>query len=373
MELSRKTFNQNYFDQYGGIFLPFKTHLLKALSCLLFLIFNCSVNRASKIDQLFKIYEGNGPGAALMIIKDGTPILTKTYGMADIEKKIPIETHTNFRLASFTKQFTALCIMMLQEQQKLSYDQNLNEIFPDFPAYGEQITIRHLLHHTSGLIDYESLIPDTATIQVLDKDVLNMMMQQDSTYFPPGAEYRYSNSGYAVLAMIVEKIAGQPFAQFLKENIFDPLEMTNTVAYEKGFSEVKNRAFGYANEDGKLVFKDQSLTSAVLGDGGIYSSVRDLFKWDQALYTEKLVRLETLEQAFTPGILNDGKKLDYGFGWRIDEYNGFGWIHHTGQTCGFTTIIQRYPEQQFSIIILTNRNEPMLMELADRLADLFFD
>jgi CubicO group peptidase (beta-lactamase class C family) len=199
------------------------------------------------------------------------------------------------------------------------------------------------------------------------------MMQQDSTYFPPGAEYRYSNSGYAVLAMIVEKVSGQRFAQFLKENIFDPLGMTKTVAYEKGISEVENRAFGNANEEGKLIFKDQSLTSAVLGDGGIYSSVDDLFKWDQALYTDKLVRLETLEQAFTPGILNDGTKLDYGFGWRIDEYLGFKRMHHTGQTCGFTTVIQRYPEQKFSIIILTNRNEPMLMELADRLADLFFD
>ncbi|MCU0645792.1 MAG: beta-lactamase family protein [bacterium] len=348
-----------------------KNHCLMILSCLLFFIFNCSYNRALKIDQLFRIYDGNVPGAALKIIQDGKPILTKIYGLADVEKKIPVAAHTNFRLASFTKQFTAMCIMMLQERGKLSYNQTLKEIFPDFPDYGSAITIRHLLHHTSGLIDYESLIPDTATIQVLDKDVLNMMLQQDSTYFPPGAEYRYSNSGYAVLAMIVETVSGQRFADFLKQNIFDPLAMTKTVAYEQGISEVENRAFGYANENGKLVFKDQSLTSAVLGDGGIYSSVDDLFKWDQALYTDKLVRLETLEQAFTPGILNDGAKLDYGFGWRSDEYLGFKRMHHTGQTCGFTTIIQRYPEQKFSIIILINRNEPMLMDLANRLAELF--
>ncbi|HEX9974553.1 MAG TPA: serine hydrolase domain-containing protein [bacterium] len=353
--------------------MSFKHRRLPIAIYLLFILcFHCCVNNEARINKLFEIYSGkNVPGAALMIIKDGTPILTKTYGMAAVEKKIPVQTHTNFRLASFTKQFTAMCIMMLEEQQKLSYDLTLNEIFPDFPGYGKLITIRHLLHHTSGLIDYESLIPDTATIQVLDRDVLQMMMQQDSTYFQAGAEYRYSNSGYAVLAVIVEKISGQPFAQFLKENIFDPLEMTNTVAYEKGISEVMNRAFGYANEDGKLVFKDQSLTSAVLGDGGIYSSIEDLFKWDQALYSDKLVSLETLEHAFTPGILNDGKKLDYGFGWRVDEYHGFKRVHHTGQTCGFTTVIQRYPEQRFSIIILTNRNEPMLMELADQLADLF--
>lgn len=345
---------------------------LASLSLLLLSFCNCGFNRESKIDKLFKIYDGNVPGAALMIIKDGEPIVKKVYGLADVEKKIPVAAHTNFRLASFTKQFTAMCIMVLEEQGKLSYDQNLTEIFPDFPAYGNQITLQHVLHHTSGLIDYESLIPDTATIQVLDRDVLQMMMQQDSTYFQPGSAYRYSNSGYAVLAMIVEKVSGQRFAQFLKEKIFDPLGMANTVAYEKGISEVENRAFGYANENGELVFKDQSLTSAVLGDGGIYSSIEDLFKWDQALYTDKLVRFETLDRAFTPGILNDGSKLDYGFGWRIDEYHGFERVHHTGQTCGFTTIIQRYPDQRFSIIILTNRNEPMLMDLADRLADLFF-
>ena len=353
--------------------MPSKNYFLVTLFFLCIFSLSCSINKQSTIDQLFKIYTGNVPGAALMIIKDGKPLLTRTYGLADVDKKIPVETRTNFRLASFTKQFTTMCIMMLEEQGRLSYDQTLKEIFPAFPTYGKQITIRHLLHHTSGLIDYESLIPDTATIQVLDRDVLHMMMQQDSTYFPPGAQYRYSNSGYAVLAMIIEKVSGKSFAQFLKDNIFDPLGMTNTVAYEKGISEVANRAFGYANENGELVFKDQSLTSAVLGDGGIYSSVEDLFKWDQALYTDKLVRFETLARAFTPGILNDGTKLDYGFGWRIDEYRGSRRTHHTGQTCGFTTIIQRYPEQQFSIIILTNRNEPMLMELADRLADLFFD
>jgi CubicO group peptidase (beta-lactamase class C family) len=333
-------------------------------------IMKCMVDKESKVDRLFKIYDGNVPGASLMIVKDGKPILTKTYGMADVEKKIPVETHTNFRLASFTKQFTAMCIMMLQEQGKLGYHQTLRDIFPEFPDYGNEITIRHLLNHTSGLIDYESLIPDTATIQVLDKDVLSMMMAQDSTYFPPGTQYSYSNSGYALLAMIVEKFSGQSFAEFLKQNIFEPLEMTNTVAYEKGVSEVKNRAYGYANEDEKLVFKDQSLTSAVLGDGGIYSSIDDLFKWDQALYTDKLVSFATLEQAFTPAILKDGTQLDYGFGWRIDEYRGLKRMHHKGQTCGFTTIIQRYPEQKFSIIILTNRNEPMLMDLANRLADL---
>jgi len=291
--------------------------------------------------------------------------------MAIVEDGIQVTPETNFRLASFTKQFTAMSLMLLEQQGKLAFGQTLKDIFPDFPEYGSKITLDHIIHHTSGLIDYESLIPDSATRQVLDKDVLKMMMEQDSTYFPPGTEYKYSNSGYAVLAMVVEKISGVSFARFLKNNIFQPLDMNTTLAYENGISEVQNRAFGYAEKDGKLIPKDQSVTSAVLGDGGIYSNVNDLFKWDQALYSEKLISKKAMEIIFRPQLLEDSTSTGYGFGWRIDEYKGFHRVHHTGQTCGFTTIIQRFPKNQFTIIILTNRNKPMLNKIAESIADLF--
>jgi CubicO group peptidase (beta-lactamase class C family) len=157
----------------------------------------------------------------------------------------------------------------------------------------------------------------------------------------------------------------------LHENIFKPFGMKNTVAYEKGISTVKHRAMGYRQEGGRFIFSDQSLTSAVLGDGGIYSSVEDLFKWDQALYTEKLVKKETLAAAFTPNVLANGKSVDYGFGWRIDQYRGYRRLFHTGSTCGFRNVIQRYPEANFTVIILTNRAEPDVAPLADKLTDLF--
>jgi CubicO group peptidase (beta-lactamase class C family) len=352
--------------------------LIKILFSFIFFLYYCSLNnctiyKETKLNRLFRIYVGEVPGASLMIIKEGRPILIKTFGLAHVEEKKPVESSTNFRLASVTKQFTAMCIMQLEEQGKLTFSQTLTDVFPNFPKYGKEITIKNLLQHTSGLFDYESLIPDAATIQVLDKDVLNMMMGLKSTYFKPGSEYRYCNSNYAVLAMIVEKISGLTFAEYLKKNIFQPLGMNNTIAYEKGISTVNHRAYGYADENGKLIPKDQSLTSAVLGDGGIYSSVNDLFKWDQALYTEKLVKSETLNKAFTPGELNDGRKTNYGFGWRIDEYKGHYRVHHTGQTCGFANIIQRYPKDQFSIIILTNRNQPMPGDLADKIADMYLN
>ncbi len=346
--------------------------LLIFLSMSFLLWTNCHRPIETQIDRLFQPYSGDTtPGAALMVIKNGEPLLIKTYGSAHIESQSPVKPETNFRLASVTKQFTAMCILMLAEPNKLSLNQTLQDIFPEFPDYGKKITISHLVHHTSGLIDYESLIPDSATIQVLDQNVLDMMRSLDSTYFEPGTEYRYSNSAYAVLAKIVEQISGVSFATFLKQNIFAPLGMTNTVAFEPGISEVSNRALGYAETETGLVPRDQSLTSAVLGDGGIYSSLLDLFKWDQALYTEKLVSAPIMKIAFTPDSLKNALPTGYGFGWRIDQYKSHFRVHHTGQSCGFTSIIQRYPKDHFSIIILTNRDLPMLDELANKIADLY--
>ena len=342
-----------------------KRHLLITLIMISTMsIFSCS--KDYKTDRFFKIYNGNTvPGAALMIIHKGQKIVVKTYGMANLEDSISVTRYTNFRLASVTKQFTAMCIMILKERGKLDYNYTLKNIFPKFPDYGREITIKNLLQHTSGLIAYEDLIPDTSTKQVLDKDVLQMMIQVDSTYFTPGTDYRYSNSGYTVLAMIVEKTSGKSFAEFLKEEIFTPLNMKNTVAFENGISEVENRAYGYTVESDSVRFSDQSTTSAVLGDGGIYTSIEDLYKWDQALYSEILVTSETLQKAFTPALKN------YGFGWRIDEYKGRFRVHHTGSTCGFRTIIQRFPLDEFTVIILTNRRDPSVDKLADKLTDMY--
>jgi len=221
--------------------MNFKTRATIILSGLFFLLCQgCRQEKEAEVDRLFDSFNGKDiPGAAVMVIRDSRPIFVKTYGLANLEKNIPVKTNTNFRLASVTKQFTAMCIMILVERGKLTYDRTLTEIFHGFPDYGCNITIHHLLKHTSGLVSYESLVPETATEQILDEDVLHIIMSQDSTYFSPGAEYHYSNSGYTVLAMVVEKISGKSFAGFLKENIFEPLGMKNTVAYEKGISKPK--------------------------------------------------------------------------------------------------------------------------------------
>ena len=347
---------------------------MKKILVLSFLFLaTCTMNKEQKIDELLSDYQGDVPGASLIVIKNGQPVIKKAYGLADLEDKIPVESKSTFRLASVTKQFTAMCIMMLVERGKLKYNDTLYDIFPDFPDYGKKITIERLLQHTSGLVDYENLLPDTMTGQVLDKDVLNLMKQQDSAYFEPGLKYQYSNTGYAVLAMVVEKLSGLSFARFLSKNIFNPLNMQISVAYEKGISEVPFRTFGYAVTDSGFIFRDQSPTSAVLGDGGIYISVEDMFKWDQALYTDKLVSFASLQRAWTPGNPPETPDNTYGFGWRIDEYKGHKRIHHNGSTCGFRNCIQRFPNDSLTIILLTNRDEPDVFPIVQAISDLFLE
>src|SRR6516225_1807574 len=238
----------------------------------------------NQIDAIFApLKSSNAPGAAVLVVRDGKAVFRGGYGVADLGTRRAIDSATDFRLASFTKQFTATCIMLLVRDGKLSYDATLTKIFPDFPAYGSAITVRMLLTHTSGLKDYEDIYSaqfpgaDEGKIpQINDVQILAMMKQQTSTDFPPASRWRYSNSGYAMLAMIVEKVSGKSFGTFLRERIFVPLGMKNTVAYEKGKNEVPNRAFGYTNKDSRWIQADQSSTSAVLGDGGIYSNVEDL-------------------------------------------------------------------------------------------------
>jgi CubicO group peptidase (beta-lactamase class C family) len=324
------------------------------------------MNQDAEIDRIFADYRGaESPGAVVRVIRNGAPVATRTYGLANVEEKIPVRPETNFRLASVTKQFTAMSILILADRGELALDDALTDIFPAFPAYGNRITLRHVLQHTSGLIDYEPFVPEDSERQIVDREVLDLMMQQDHTYFPPGSEHRYSNSGYAVLAMVVEEVSGRSFADFLNENIFEPLGMHDTVAHREGVSVIANRAYGYHVGETGAELSDQSPWSAVLGDGGIYTSVLDLAKWDQALYDNPFVRPQLLETAFTPGL------EDYGFGWRIDEYHGHRRMHHEGSTIGFRNFMQRFPDERLTVIVLTNRREPAVQSLAEQVADLY--
>jgi CubicO group peptidase (beta-lactamase class C family) len=337
---------------------------------------SCSgeISMEKKIDSIFEEFNSiSTPGVSVAVLKDGISIYQKGIGLVDLDIKATIEPKTNFRLASITKQFTALSIMLLENDGKLSFNDHISKFFPELPKYGDKISIKNILQHTSGLLDYENYISDTATVQLKDKDVLQILIDQDSTYFDAGVEHRYSNSGYAVLANLVEKLSGLSFAEFLQTRIFEPLKMENSVAYEKGISEVPNRSFGYANTDSGFVYSDQSLTSAVIGDGGIYSSTIDLIKWDKEVNSPTLLSKEKFDQVFKKGINDNGEEFDYGFGWRLDPYKGYYRPYHTGSTCGFSNIYMKLPELELTIIVLINIRDYDAKDYAERIADLFIN
>ena len=339
--------------------------ILIVLAIQLVSLLSCTLTTADKIDDLFTDYTGDNPGASVMVIHKGETVVNKSYGLSDLVRNTAVTDSSNFRLASVTKQFTAMSILQLIDSGRIDFDTGLLEIFPEFPDYASTINYRQLLHHTSGIVDYESLIPNTLTLPVLDIDVLDMLMKTDSTYFEPGTGYSYSNSGYAILALTVERITGLSFPEYLSKYIFNPLGMNGSLAYVRDAPDFSNRALGYFVDQGRNIPSDQSMTSSVLGDGGIYSSTKDLFKWDQALYGTELLSQDLLDSAFTPWLEN------YGCGWRIEDYKGMQRISHTGSTCGFRTVYQRFPAYEFSIIILTNRRDPGVQYLAEAITDLY--
>ena len=349
---------------------------LLLLSLLAVLSFSCTPfpgrgDLASSVDPLFTEYSLPGaPGASLAIIRDGDVMYSKAYGLADVEKNIPATTATNYRLASVTKQFTATAILKLVDGGTLSLDSRITDVLPGMPAYAHEVRIRHLLTHTSGLVDYEDFVPDTQTVQVLDTDVLRILSGIDSVYFPAGTQFRYSNSGYALLALVVESVSGLSFAEFLKQNIFEPLGMHHTLAYQKGISTIDNRAFGHSKAEHGFVQTDQSNTSAVLGDGGVYSSVEDLCRWDRELYESRLISPRMRRASFTPFTLRDGTPTKYGFGWFIEPNGKRTSVYHTGSTRGFRNAIYRLPEERLTVIILTNRNDGEPIKIAEKVAEI---
>jgi CubicO group peptidase (beta-lactamase class C family) len=341
----------------------------------------------------------DAPGLAVLVRKNGQTVFERGYGVRDLRSNAKIDAHTNFRLASFTKQFTAMAIMLLVHDGKPRHDETLAEIFPDFPAYGKSITIRNLLNHTSGLPDYEDLMDAAEKAkgpiwspehQIQDDEVLALLKQEKSGKFVPGTSWSYSNSGYVVLGLIVAKVSGQPYGEFLHERIFAPLKMNHTIVFQKGKNEVANRAYGHSKEGDMLKETDQSATSVTLGDGGIYSNLEDLAKWDEALGNHTLLSEKEFQPALKPVKLADGsqphwpaepnddnlhpgKPVSYGFGWFLDPYQAHQRMWHTGSTMGFRTVIERFTDADgLSVIILCNRTDLDPEQLALQVADLIF-
>jgi len=324
------------------------------------------------IDSIFSEWNKAGvPGCALGIIKDGELIYSKGYGLANMEYDIPNSASSVFRIGSTSKQFTAACILLLAEQGKLSFDNTLKSIFPDFPDYAERINIRHLLNHTSGIRDYLQIAQLKGFGEddfFKDGDVMEWLINQTNLNFTPGDEFLYSNSGYWLLGQIVNKVAGKNMADFAHEEIFEPLGMSNTHFHNDHTQIVKNRASGYV-PNGNDGYKISMTTLDMIGDGGIFTTINDIKKWDDAFYNSSVLSKEFWNMMTQKGVLNNGEVIDYACGLMISEYKGLNTIRHGGAFVGFRAELLRFPEEQLSIAIFANRGDANTTSKANQVAD----
>jgi len=311
------------------------------------------------------------PGACVLAADHGEIVFQHAYGLADVENDVACTLATNFRMASCSKQFTAFAVMLLVDRGKINLDDTLNKYFPDFPAWGHKITVRHLLTHTSGLPDYENLVPDGTTLQLDDLDAVHLLMDAKQPLFAPGEKWQYSNSGFTLLGMIVEIAADVPYHEFVAQEIFKPLGMNNSVLYQRGLNEVSNRAFGHERQEGNWIRADQSLTSAIRGDGVVYTSLEDYLKWLAGLDQRQLLTADSYSAIFTPHVKTDRAGAHYGYGWFIDSYKGEKRIYHNGDTRGFRLTVQTFPDRRAAVVVQLNGDiSDDMTKVGQELADL---
>ena len=332
-----------------------------------------SPDLSSAIDSILSsAFPAEGPGAAVIVTRDGKTMFRKGYGMADIEMGVRVEPDMVFRIGSVTKQFTAVAVMMLVEDGRLGLDDPITKFLPDYPTLGRTITIEHLLTHTSGIQSYTE---QEQFIEMLRKDYTPQEMidrfKNEPMAFDPGAKWRYNNSGYFLLGVIIEKASGMTWGDFLQKRIFDVVGMENT-SVDDHSRIIAKRVEGYEpNPNGGWVNASWLSMTQPYAAGALVSTVDDLAKWDAALYTGTLIKPESLRRAQTSFHLNDGSPVAYGYGWAVGEWQGSPVIEHGGGINGFVCDAIRLPEQKAYVAILTNRSGvPGTGEAAQRIAAL---
>ena len=347
--------------------------IFTAILLLIFISSTIAYKKIDDVDKLFSQWDKKGtPGCALAIIKDGKIIYKRGYGMANLEHNIPISSQTVFYIGSVSKQFVAMSIALLAKQGKLSLNDDIRKYVRELPDYGNPITIRNLIHHTSGLRDYLTLL-DIAGIDFgtyHEDDVVELIARQKELNFKPGEEYLYSNSGYFLLAVTVERASGKSLREFAGENIFNPLRMKNSHFHDDYRTLIKNRASGYYPA-AKGKYKNFISSFDCVGSGGLFTSVEDLFLWDQNFYHHKVGGKDLIELMHTRGKLNSGKELDYAFALSIGSYRGLKTVGHGGALGGYRAVMIRFPVQNFSVICLSNLSSFNPTKLSQQVADIY--
>ena len=354
--------NQRRISRIFGTFILLVTLSLSA----------AADDKMDKVDKLFEKWDSTvSPGVSMAIIHNGEFIYKRGYGMANLEHNVPNTPETVFRIGSTSKQFTAACIAILFLQGKLSLDDDIRKYIPELPVYEKPVTVRHLVHHTSGIRDYLGLAylsGKSGDDFYTTEETVAMIARQNGLNFVPGDEHLYSNSGYFLLGVIVSRVSGKSLNAFAQEQIFKPLGMKNTHYHDDYTKIVKKRADGHAKTEDW--FKILNTTLNHVGDGGVFTTVEDLYLWDQAFYNFKLGK-ELMDLIHQTGVLNDGKKLRYAFGLNVGQYKGLKMVAHGGAFVGFRADMIRFPEEKFTVICLANLASINPSKLCRQIADIY--
>jgi CubicO group peptidase (beta-lactamase class C family) len=328
----------------------------------------------ARVDALFAEWDkSTSPGCALAVVRDGRMVYSRDYGAAILEHEIPITPRSVFYVGSLSKQFTAMAVALLAQEGTLSLDDDIRKYVPELPPYDRPITIRNLIYHTSGLPEYMPLLaragwrPDAP---FTNKDALQVVARERNLTFPPGEQFAYSNTGYALLAVIIERTAGIGLDAFADARIFSPLEMRDTHFHSDAGRIIKRRAYGYERSvDGGMRLAPPVPTR--LGAGGIFTTVEDLARWDHNFYDGRVGGKALIEQVTTPGRLNSGKSLDYAFGLEVRTYRGWRVVEHGGSLAGYQSYLTRFPDRRLSVICLCNLASINAGSLAHSVAEIY--
>jgi CubicO group peptidase (beta-lactamase class C family) len=329
-----------------------------------------------KVDALFTRWDkSDSPGAALAIVKDGKAVYQRSYGMANLEAGLAITVSTVFLIASLSKQFTVFCILLLAQGGRLNLDDDVHKYVPEVPDFGKKITLRHLIHHTSGLREYLPLASYSGWRSgdaLTERDVLDMVSKQKELNFEPGSQYLYCNTGYELLGVVVKRVSGQSLRDYAQKNIFEPLEMKHTQFRDDYKMVVPGLAVSYTPRPFGG-FQYGLVHHGLAGASNVHTTVEDLARWDRNFYDAKVGGKKLIEQMHELVPLTTGKESDYAGGLRISKYRGLKTVEHTGAHGGFRTILLRFPEQQFSVILLANVSDINTTVMARKIADIFLE
>jgi CubicO group peptidase (beta-lactamase class C family) len=330
---------------------------------------------SQQVDQIFAAYNRPGsPGCSLGVIRNGTFLYRKSYGEASLELGVPLSPESVFYVGSISKQFTAASVVLAAEQGFLSLDDDVRKYIPELPDYGHKITLRQMLNQTSGFRDFFDLIyfsgRDAAEFNS-PAEILKLIERQKGLNNLPGAEWVYSNTNYFLLSIVLQRATGKTLAEYAAENIFRPLRMAHTMFYDDASVVVPGRVAAYDSGKGGAFQVDWSTTYAVVGGGGLMTTVDDLLKWDDNFYSNRLGKGTLVKELETPGVLSDGNKIAYGMGLIPGNYRGLPIIEHNGALFGYRADLLRFPDQRFSVICLCNTSNAEPEEKSRQIADIY--